>query len=414
MDIENLKCTKIHLESYLQENGYSKVYTKALTHEIDRLISDSDFAESASYEAYYQDHVVPKYGNAVTQAAKRGILGRIKNLDLYGVMPSKGHPSFLMGRDSVCLLPSVFRCFIDTCRTEWTRRRLAASTIASRTGMLGKFFSHLTSKGARCFEDVSEQDIRSYFFNGSSLIRGYDVVKILRLSILDYIAASNDTSCNRVLYFLPQIRKRHKIYPYLTDEERQRIDSLLDLPAPDNLSKRDMAIFTLLYYTGIRRGDLAGLQLQDIDWSNDLITIVQGKTGRTNTLPLLPVVGNGILDYIENERPKSDSRYLFLSSNRIPSKLSGGSIYDIVEKVLRCAGVRVDGGRKGTHLLRHNLSMSLLKSGASAPMITEILGHSSPESVNVYLESDEKALKRCALSVADYPIGKEVFEACLL
>jgi hypothetical protein len=47
-------------------------------------------------------------------------------------------------------------------------------------------------------------------------------------------------------------------------------------------------------------------------------------------------------------------------------------------------------------------------------MITEILGYSSPESVNVYLESDEKALKRCALSVADYPIGKEVFEACLL
>jgi integrase len=175
-----------------------------------------------------------------------------------------------------------------------------------------------------------------------------------------------------------------------------------------------MAIFTLLYYTGIRRGDLAELRMQDIDWEKDLITIVQGKTGRTNTLPLLPAVGNSILDYVENERPKSDSRYLFLSTNRIPGRLSGGSIYDIVEKVLCCAGVRVDGGRKGTHLLRHNLSVSLLKNGTSTPMITEILGHSSPESVNAYLESDEAALKSCALSVADYPIRKEVFEVCLL
>ena len=46
-------------------------------------------------------------------------------------------------------------------------------------------------------------------------------------------------------------------------------------------------------------------------------------------------------------------------------------------------------------------------------MITEILGHASPESVNAYLESDEDALKGCALSVQSYPIGKEVFEACM-
>lgn len=409
-----MKCAKIRLESYLHENGYSLVYTKALAHEIDCLIFDPDFAEATSYESYYLNHVVPKYGNPVTLAAKRSMLGRIKNLDLYGVMPSKGHPAFLIGRDSACQLPSAFRCFIDTCRTEWERRRLAASTIASRAGMLAKFFSHLTSRGAACFEDVSEQDIRSYFFDGSSQIRGHDVVKILRLSMLDYIAASHDASCEPVLSRLPQIRKRHRIYPYLTDEERQRIDSMLEMPDHGCLSRRDMAVFTLLYYTGIRRGDLAELRMQDIDWEKDLITIVQGKTGRTNTLPLLPAVGNSILDYVENERPKSASRYLFLSTNRIPGRLSGGSIYDIVEKVLCCAGVRVDGGRKGTHLLRHNLSVSLLKNGTSTPMITEILGHSSPESVNAYLESDEAALKSCALSVADYPIRKEVFEVCLL
>ena len=414
MDVENLKCAKIRLESYLQENGYSQGYIKTLTHEVDRLVSNSDFAKAISYEAYYQDHIVSKYKNPTTLAHKRGLLGRIRNLDLHGIMPSKRHPSFLPSQDSPCRLSPFFKDFISICKDEWHRRSLANSTIASRTGMLDKFFSFLASKGFDHFSDVGEQDILSYFFDGTSVIRGYDVVKILRLSILDYGRVSHDESCKRILSYLPRIRKRHGIYPYLTKEERERIDSLLEESGDHGqLSKRDLAMFTLLYYTGIRRGDLANMRLLDIDWYQDQITIMQGKTGHVNTLPLFAVVGNSILDYIENERPKTKNDYLFLSTNKIPDKLSGGSVYDIVEKVYNVAGVRTDGGRKGTHLLRHNLSLSLLNSGASTPMITEILGHASPEAVNAYLESDEVALKGCALSVESYPIGKEVFEACM-
>ena len=414
MDIENLERTKSSLKSYLQENGYSQAYTKALLHEIDRLISDSHFAESDSYESYYETQIVPIYKNSATLSSKRGMLGRIKSLDLYGVMPSKGHPSFLINKDCSCQFSPEFSCFIDTCRTKWKERSLAASTIDSRLGVLIKFFAYLTRAGIATFKNICEQDIRSYFFDGTSLIRGYDVVKIIRLSIFDYLSVSHNTSCKFILSFLPQIRKRHKIYPYLRDEEKQRIDSLLEAPGSFNLSKRDLAIFTLLYYTGIRRGDLAKLEVHNIDWDNDLILIEQGKTGHVNMLPLLPIVGNYILDYVEHERPDTESPYLFLSTNRIPNKLSGGTIYDIVEKVLSCAGVRVEGGRKGAHLLRHNLSMSLLKSGTSTPLISEILGHYSPNSVNAYLESDEKSLKKCALSVGDYPIGKEVFQVCRL
>lgn len=413
MDIENLKCAKIRLESYLQENGYSQHYTKTLTHEIDNLVSDPDFAGADSYESYYQAHIVTKYDNPVTLSARRGILGRIKALDLYGKMPAKGNPSFLFNRDPLCQLPPAFRYFLETCRAGWESRNLAPSTISSRTGMVCKFLSHLADNGRESFEDVTEQDIHSYFHDGTSLVRGHDVVKILRLSIHDYIRISGDKTCESLLSFLPGIRKRRRIYPYLTKDERKRIESLLDMPLVDGLSRRDLAIFMLLYFTGIRRGDIATLKLQDIDWSDDVITVVQGKTRRKNTLPLLPMIGNSILDYIEYERPRSGSDYLFLSTNRIPDKLSGGGIYDIVEKVLRMAGVRTEGGRKGTHLLRHNLSVSLLESGTATPLITEILGHSCPESVSAYLGSDEAALKKCSLSIADFPVGKEVFEACL-
>ena len=195
--------------------------------------------------------------------------------------------------------------------------------------MLDKFFSFLASKGFEHFSNVGEQDILSYFFDGTSVIRGYDVVKILRLSILDYGRVSHDESCKRILSYLPRIRKRHGIYPCLTKEERERIDSLLEGPGDHGqLSKRDRAMFTLLYYTGIRGGDLANMRLLDIDRNQDQITIMQGKTGHVNTLPLLAVVGNNILDYIVNERPKTKSDYLFLSTSVTRRSRGGEEPYE--------------------------------------------------------------------------------------
>ena len=116
MDVENLKCAKIRLESYLQENGYSQGYIKTLTHEVDRLVSNSDFAKAISYEAYYQDHIVSKYKNPTTLAHKRGLLGRIRNLDLHPLdnahaehtkMPACLKASGLLGSGGKTRTPSI-------------------------------------------------------------------------------------------------------------------------------------------------------------------------------------------------------------------------------------------------------------------------------------------------------------------
>lgn len=74
------------------------------------------------------------------------------------------------------------------------------------------------------------------------------------------------------------------------------------------------------------------------------------------------------------------------------------------------AGVRVNGERKGLHLLRHHLASSLLEKGVEIPVISAALGHTAIESTNIYLSTDMKHLKLCALSIMQYPIGKEVFE----
>ena len=70
----------------------------------------------------------------------------------------------------------------------------------------------------------------------------------------------------------------------------------------------------------------------------------------------------------------------------------------------------MDGGRTGVRIFRHHLATSLLGSQVSSTVISSILGHTSPESINPYLDADLEHLRECSLGIEDYPVAKEVFE----
>jgi site-specific recombinase XerD len=128
------------------------------------------------------------------------------------------------------------------------------------------------------------------------------------------------------------------------------------------------------------------------------------------TLPLRPVVGNVIWDYIEHERPDTDCRKIFITTYKIKKGLTSSAINQIVQAVFKKINIRQDGGKTGLHLFRHNIATKLLANGVQAPVITEILGHDSPVSLETYLAADSVRLKECALSIEGYPVRKEVFD----
>ena len=66
------------------------------------------------------------------------------------------------------------------------------------------------------------------------------------------------------------------------------------------------------------------------------------------------------------------------------------------------AGVRVNGGKKGIHLYRHNLAISLLNNNNPSPVIMKVLGHTCAEAMEGYLETDYQRLKACALSIEPF------------
>ena len=210
----------------------------------------------------------------------------------------------------------------------------------------------------------------------------------------------------RLLAAVPdKLLRKRAIIPVLTQEEEQAV---WDVLKTDAITSRDKAIMVLSLLTGLRAVDIVNLRLSDIDWNCDVISISQRKTNEPLALPLLPVIGNAIARYIVNDRPKTDSPYVFLSNNAPHKQLKEhSSCYAVVRKIFSRAGVRLGTELKGTRLLRHHVASKMLKNGVAVQTISLTLGHVNPNSTDIYLTTDEKKLRDCALTLSDIPMKVE-------
>src|SRR6476620_3596448 len=128
-----------------------------------------------------------------------------------------------------------------------------------------------------------------------------------------FFAFLNDTGlCSlRVDAMLSQIApRRMRVLPRFTQDEIGRLLGVIDPSTA--VGKRDLAIVQLAVSTGLRCGDIVGLQLRSIDWRRDEIRIVQRKTSVPLALPLAVEAGNAVVDYVLNARPVSDEPEVFL------------------------------------------------------------------------------------------------------
>lgn len=186
-------------------------------------------------------------------------------------------------------------------------------------------------------------------------------------------------------------RKREIIDIYTKDEQ----DKIYNCLMANRCSLRDTAICLLSFETGMRGVDICNLKLDDIDWKHDIIHIIQSKTQRKLNLPLRSSYGNAIMNYILNERPKSDFPYIFLSVKTPHSKLN--ITWGIVKKAVEKAGINTDGRLTGTRMFRHNAASTMVRKGIPLPVIAEELGHKSQDSTMVYISTDHQKLSLLTL-----------------
>jgi site-specific recombinase XerD len=161
------------------------------------------------------------------------------------------------------------------------------------------------------------------------------------------------------------------------------------------MGRRDYAILLLLARLGLRSGEVAFLDLDDIDWNAGQMR-VRGKSGQRSELPLPVEVGKAIAAYLRRGRPQSTSRRVFLRAKAPVRGLQGATgVGSIVRHCLQRASI--DAPTYGAHQFRHGLATDLLRHGSSLGEIGELLGHRSPETTMIYIKVDIEALRALAL-----------------
>jgi integrase/recombinase XerD len=161
------------------------------------------------------------------------------------------------------------------------------------------------------------------------------------------------------------------------------------------LGKRDYAILVLLVTYGLRAREVASLTLDDIDWRRDRLCIRGRKAGHSTAYPLAPTVGEVLLDYLQQGRPKTTDRALFFRACAPYNPISGVAVSLRAKWYIRKAGINVL--RPGSHTLRHTCIQHLVDSGLSLKTIGDFVGHRTPDATKVYAKVNLKALREVAL-----------------
>jgi integrase len=198
-------------------------------------------------------------------------------------------------------------------------------------------------------------------------------------------------------------KQQSRLPSTFSKEEIELLISSIDRGNPKG--KRDYAMFLLALKLGIRSSDIANLKFENISWNTNEFTFEQQKTGKSITLPILPEIGNAIIDYLKYGRPVSNEGHCFLQVVYPYGKIAPHDIANAVQFYLKRAGISLHNRRHGPHALRHSFASGLLNESTPLPVISEALGHSTSMSTMFYLRINVSSLKQCALDVPQVPFS---------
>jgi integrase/recombinase XerC len=169
------------------------------------------------------------------------------------------------------------------------------------------------------------------------------------------------------------------------------INQILDLPVDESdfIQFQAHAVLHTLYATGIRRAELAGLRVTDVDFRRKLIR-VRGKGNKTREVPMTAALADELHRFCAARAADHTTEPLFVTQkgNKLPLSYVNMMVHAALD------GAPGIPGRKTPHRLRHSLATHLLNNGADIYSIKEVLGHSSLAATQIYTHSDFKTLQK--------------------
>jgi integrase/recombinase XerD len=190
-------------------------------------------------------------------------------------------------------------------------------------------------------------------------------------------------AANWSLASLPQV---------FSDAEVEQLLRSFDRPFPSH--RRAYAMVRCLTDLGLRCCEVVKLRLDDIDWREGKICLTGTKTRRADILPLPAVTGDAIIAYLQNERPSTVNRMVFVRHVApYDTPIDAG----VVQRAVRDAYRRCGWTHSRVHVLRHTIASRLLRADASMKDIADVLRHRSLDTSAIYAKVDVNRLAAVAL-----------------
>lgn len=283
--------------------------------------------------------------------------------------------------------------FVQYMRVE---RGLSPVTIATREERMRWFFAALPSR-VRSLGDVTIAQIDALLEAQANRAWSRSSLHALGSSLRSFFRyAAQQGWCRPSLALgidLPRLYTLEDVPKAPTSDE---VDRLLEATATgdDPVKIRDHAILLLLIHYGLRRGEVERLTLDTLDWVAETLHVTRPKLRRPQCYPLSAPVGEAILRYLQEVRPRCAHRAVFLTIKAPFRPLSGASIGAMVRMRLTGQGVQLN--RVGAHCLRHACASQLLDAGFTLKQIADHLGHRSMSSTRIYTKIDVRGLREVA------------------
>ena len=178
----------------------------------------------------------------------------------------------------------------------------------------------------------------------------------------------------------PKLDKRLPVFL-----EESEIDAILDLPEETALGLRDRAVLEMLYATGCRVSELAGLKTGDIDLGS-LFVLLHGKGNKDRIVPIGHTCRKALLAYFQKSRVPIMQKYgveehRFVFINNRGGRLTDRSVRRILDKYVQQLAIRK---KVSPHTIRHTFATHLLEHGADLRAVQELLGHASLSTTQIY------------------------------
>lgn len=265
-------------------------------------------------------------------------------------------------------------------------RAVSPHTLRGYLGDVRSLLAHASAEGATRLEDLELGTLRRWLGNQSqagaaraTLARRSASVKVFTAwALTEELIAAN-----------PALRlkapKREQSLPgVLQAAQVTRLLATLDEAAAEGapLPLRNRAIVELLYATGVRVGELAGLDIDDLDPDRRTLRVI-GKGNKERTVPYGVPAALAVDDWLRRGRPllvragSGPALFLGARGGRMDQRQVRAMVHDLF------AGLG-DTSASGPHALRHSAATHLLDGGADLRAVQEILGHSSLATTQIY------------------------------